>query len=486
MVLKVLKSGATRLSGSTPDLLSKEAAWTSCSTSGRLKGGARTMGQASHWTRTCYPPSCGRCWRGRRTRRLHLLTRRLRALSREVGRAAEVAFPRTNSRAQLPRVVYPAGKILGLSIRSLVYITSGQMVVREEGQRINFRQGDVYHPWRWIGVPNSWDGIFIGLALQPGVVVVVHQMQEEASMCSHLDRRGLHACAGGRSGPGEDVWLVYVYRWCLCAVVIRSQSHTTYEPDDWMVQLGVLVASAPYYWSLRVHCPFSTRDTWRASCIRDPATARSEAVWVLVALPLLRSRTRCVRSVGCGGAVSAHSPGRPYGDPQPQGMAQADGERAAHDQLVSQVVHQAQELWLQLASREAVDLVAELDRDALWAASSRVERICRVLQAWLGDSRRVSSTGPRPAGHASVGVLMVTVVSWVTSSSVHTSTHQTSRRQHVSSLGCSCVHGAHEHGQPQPPGLPERPPQLAAPWAHRPARRARRQRLLGRPVGGAG
>ncbi|WP_426756801.1 tryptophan 2,3-dioxygenase family protein [Myxococcus sp. Y35] len=59
----------------------------------------------------------------------------------------------------------------------------------------------------------------------------------------------------------------------------------------------------------------------------------------------------------------------------------ADGERVAHDELMFQVVHQAQELWLKLASREAVEVVAELDRDALWAASARLERICRVLQA---------------------------------------------------------------------------------------------------------
>ncbi|NVJ06792.1 tryptophan 2,3-dioxygenase [Myxococcus sp. AM001] len=59
----------------------------------------------------------------------------------------------------------------------------------------------------------------------------------------------------------------------------------------------------------------------------------------------------------------------------------ADGERVAHDELMFQVVHQAQELWLKLASREAVEVVAELDRDALWAASSRLERICRVLLA---------------------------------------------------------------------------------------------------------
>ncbi|MFP2908700.1 tryptophan 2,3-dioxygenase family protein [Pyxidicoccus sp. 3LFB2] len=57
-----------------------------------------------------------------------------------------------------------------------------------------------------------------------------------------------------------------------------------------------------------------------------------------------------------------------------------EGERVAHDELLFQVVHQAQELWLKLASREAVEVVAELDGGALWAASARLERISRVLR----------------------------------------------------------------------------------------------------------
>jgi tryptophan 2,3-dioxygenase len=62
-----------------------------------------------------------------------------------------------------------------------------------------------------------------------------------------------------------------------------------------------------------------------------------------------------------------------------------EGQRVAHDELMFQVVHQAQELWLKLASREAVEVVAELDADALWAASARLERVCRVLRTLVGE-----------------------------------------------------------------------------------------------------
>ncbi|CAI3588904.1 hypothetical protein CNEO4_2570001 [Clostridium neonatale] len=48
------------------------------------------------------------------------------------------------------------------------------------------------------------------------------------------------------------------------------------------------------------HCPLSSRETCRASCINESANARGEAVCVLGALPLPRSLTRCARSFGCG------------------------------------------------------------------------------------------------------------------------------------------------------------------------------------------
>ncbi|MBZ4418689.1 tryptophan 2,3-dioxygenase family protein [Myxococcus sp. RHSTA-1-4] len=60
-------------------------------------------------------------------------------------------------------------------------------------------------------------------------------------------------------------------------------------------------------------------------------------------------------------------------------------QRVAHDELMFQVVHQAQELWLKLASREAVEVVAELDGGALWAASARLERVSRVLRTMVSE-----------------------------------------------------------------------------------------------------
>jgi tryptophan 2,3-dioxygenase len=72
----------------------------------------------------------------------------------------------------------------------------------------------------------------------------------------------------------------------------------------------------------------------------------------------------------------------------------AEGERVAHDELLFQVVHQAQELWLKLASREAVEVVAELDGGALWGASARLERIHRVLRSMAAELRVLETMTP--------------------------------------------------------------------------------------------
>ncbi|MCE9669212.1 tryptophan 2,3-dioxygenase family protein [Myxococcus stipitatus] len=77
--------------------------------------------------------------------------------------------------------------------------------------------------------------------------------------------------------------------------------------------------------------------------------------------------------------------------PELLSLQSAEGERVAHDELMFQVVHQAQELWLKLASREAVEVVGELDRDALWRASGRLERIQRILKC-LGAEMGVLET----------------------------------------------------------------------------------------------
>lgn len=54
--------------------------------------------------------------------------------------------------------------------------------------------------------------------------------------------------------------------------------------------------------------------------------------------------------------------------------------RVVPDELFFQVAHQAQELWLTLLAEEAVEAVAELDREALWPASARLERMVRVAR----------------------------------------------------------------------------------------------------------
>ncbi|MCP3100910.1 tryptophan 2,3-dioxygenase family protein [Myxococcus sp. K15C18031901] len=77
--------------------------------------------------------------------------------------------------------------------------------------------------------------------------------------------------------------------------------------------------------------------------------------------------------------------------PELLSLQSSEGERVAHDELMFQVVHQAQELWLKLVSREAVEVVGELDRDALWRASARLERMQRILRC-LGSEMGVLET----------------------------------------------------------------------------------------------
>ncbi|ATB30696.1 tryptophan 2,3-dioxygenase family protein [Melittangium boletus] len=50
------------------------------------------------------------------------------------------------------------------------------------------------------------------------------------------------------------------------------------------------------------------------------------------------------------------------------------------DELMFQVVHQSQELWLKLLAHESVECVAELDQDQLWEVSARLERMNRVAR----------------------------------------------------------------------------------------------------------
>ncbi|HEY5800402.1 MAG TPA: tryptophan 2,3-dioxygenase family protein [Burkholderiaceae bacterium] len=56
------------------------------------------------------------------------------------------------------------------------------------------------------------------------------------------------------------------------------------------------------------------------------------------------------------------------------------GELVHSDELLFQITHQAQELWLKLAAHEAAELVGELQHDRLWHACARLERMLRALR----------------------------------------------------------------------------------------------------------
>lgn len=58
---------------------------------------------------------------------------------------------------------------------------------------------------------------------------------------------------------------------------------------------------------------------------------------------------------------------------------QTPREQLSHDdELMFQIVHQAQELWLKLLAHEAACLVAELETGSAWQASARLERMVRI------------------------------------------------------------------------------------------------------------
>lgn len=61
------------------------------------------------------------------------------------------------------------------------------------------------------------------------------------------------------------------------------------------------------------------------------------------------------------------------------------------DELMFQIVHQAQELWLKLITHELVEMVGSLDADELWEVSARLDRVTRIA-ALLADEMRVLDT----------------------------------------------------------------------------------------------
>lgn len=68
-------------------------------------------------------------------------------------------------------------------------------------------------------------------------------------------------------------------------------------------------------------------------------------------------------------------------------------QRVTSDELLFQGVHQSQELWLKLLAHDTVEAVGELDANALWEASARVERLSRMAGV-LSTELRVLETLP--------------------------------------------------------------------------------------------
>jgi tryptophan 2,3-dioxygenase len=61
------------------------------------------------------------------------------------------------------------------------------------------------------------------------------------------------------------------------------------------------------------------------------------------------------------------------------------------DELMFQIVHQAQEVWLKLISHELTEVVGDLDRDELWEVAARLERVIRI-SGCLAEEIRVLET----------------------------------------------------------------------------------------------
>jgi tryptophan 2,3-dioxygenase len=71
------------------------------------------------------------------------------------------------------------------------------------------------------------------------------------------------------------------------------------------------------------------------------------------------------------------------------------GERVCPEELMFQIVHQAQELWLKLINEEGVLLVDDLDRDQLASAGTRAERMTRIQRCLGAEMDVLSTLGPR-------------------------------------------------------------------------------------------
>jgi tryptophan 2,3-dioxygenase len=69
-------------------------------------------------------------------------------------------------------------------------------------------------------------------------------------------------------------------------------------------------------------------------------------------------------------------------------------ELVHHDELLFQITHQAQELWMKLVSMEAVEVVAEMDGDLLWPATGRLDRMLRAMRCLVAEMNVLESMTP--------------------------------------------------------------------------------------------
>jgi tryptophan 2,3-dioxygenase len=69
-------------------------------------------------------------------------------------------------------------------------------------------------------------------------------------------------------------------------------------------------------------------------------------------------------------------------------------ELAVPEELMFQVVHQAQEIWLKLLAHELADLVGDLDAGALWEGAARLDRAVRITRCLAGELHVLETLTP--------------------------------------------------------------------------------------------
>ncbi|MFB8281369.1 tryptophan 2,3-dioxygenase family protein [Nocardia colli] len=70
------------------------------------------------------------------------------------------------------------------------------------------------------------------------------------------------------------------------------------------------------------------------------------------------------------------------------------GRLTDSDELMFQIVHQAQEVWLKLLAHELAGVVGELDLDELWEVSARLDRTIRIAECLARELRVLETMTP--------------------------------------------------------------------------------------------